>query len=127
MTSAKSLVFVACAAAGFVAAQPSQGMKARELFYSAPVDPGTQKPIDPPPTVDRKTTVAKNTTRKRTAATTQETHTVAASVPLGLKYSLLRREIAGAYQPVTTPTTFQPGTGSASKWIPTPKDIFTLS
>jgi len=78
-------------------------LKARELFYTPP--PDAAKPAPPTKAPDAKAatkTVAKSTTKS-------ETHTLSASVPLGLRYAVLKRDENGQYNEVDPDTSFRSG------------------
>jgi hypothetical protein len=78
-------------------------LKARELFYTPP--PDAAKPAPPTKAPDAKAatkTVAKS-------ATKSETHTLSASVPLGLRYAVLKRDENGQYNEVDPDTSFRSG------------------
>jgi hypothetical protein len=83
-------------AAGYGQDQPV--LKARELFYTPPAD--AVKPV---------ANVAKKTPTKSVAAKSGGTHTLAASVPLGLRYAVLKRDAGGQYQEVDPDTSFRSG------------------
>ena len=82
-------------------------LKARELFYTPPPDaakPGpTSTPAPKAPEAKAATkTVAKSTTKS-------ETHTLSASVPLGLRYAVLKRDENGQYNEIDPDTSFRSG------------------
>jgi hypothetical protein len=85
--------------------QEKPGLKARELFYTpAPEAPKTPEPPAPPkagpkaPAKSKTVPVAK-----------ADTHTVATTVPLGLRYAMLKRDDAGKFVEVDPDTTFRTG------------------
>ena len=78
-------------------------LKARELFYTPP--PDTAKPV-----AAAKETQAKPVTKTVAKSTTKsETHTLSASVPLGLRYAVLKRDASGQYNEVDSDTNFRSG------------------
>jgi len=76
-------------------------LKARELFYTPPAD--APKPAE----------TAKSATKKApakpVAAKANETHTLATSVPLGLRYAVLKRDSGGQFQEIDPDTSFRSG------------------
>ena len=98
-------------------AQDNAGLHARELFYTPPPDaaPAPAKPpvnnkIAPkrtvPPAQDIKPTDAK----APAASTTPAEHSIAvAAVPLGVRYSVLKRNTANQFVEVEPDTTFHSG------------------
>jgi len=77
-------------------------LKARELFYTPP--PDAAKPA--PPT---KGPEAKAATKKTAATKSGDTHTLSASIPLGLRYAVLKRDANGEYNEVDPDTSFRSG------------------
>jgi hypothetical protein len=88
----KALVMVA-AFSGVVWAQDS-GLKARELFYTPPPDTTPAKKSVPARTPAKKTTVPVVN---------------AANVPLGLRYSVMKRDAGGKFAEVDQDATFHSG------------------
>ena len=76
----------------------TQTLKARELFYTPP--PDAAKPV---------ATAAKKASVKPVAAKAGDTHTLSASVPLGLRYAVLKRDANGQYNEVDPDTSFRSG------------------
>jgi len=86
----------------------TQTLKARELFYTPP--PDLAKAADAAkPAADAKTTPTKKVAAKAAAPKAGDTHTLAASVPLGLRYAVLKRDASGQYQEVDPDTNFRSG------------------
>ena len=79
-------------------------LKARELFYTPP--PDAAKPSDAKAAT--KTVAAKSVAPKATTKT-GDTHTLSASVPLGLRYAVLKRDAGGQYNEVDPDTSFRSG------------------
>jgi len=78
-------------------------LKARELFYTPPPDAAKPAPASKAPEAKAVTkTVAKSTTKS-------ETHTLSASVPLGLRYAVLKRDTSGQYNEIDPDTSFRSG------------------
>ena len=78
-------------------------LKARELFYTPPPDAAKPAPATKAPEARAATkAVAKSTTKS-------ETHTLSASVPLGLRYAVLKRDASGQYNEVDPDTSFHSG------------------
>ena len=83
-------------------------LKARELFYTPPPDAAKPAPAPKPP--EAKAPEAKAVTKTvAKSATKSETHTLTASVPLGLRYAVLKRDANGQYAEVDPDTSFQSG------------------
>ncbi|MEO8049274.1 MAG: DUF4384 domain-containing protein [Acidobacteriota bacterium] len=114
------LAMVATAAWG----QGNASLRARELFYTPPPDSASAKPqvaapvtpaapAAPAPKAIAKKTPAKRPGSSSGAASTAPTQAVvdnpSALVPLGMRYSVLKRNAAGVYQEVDADTTFQSG------------------
>ncbi|HYV63039.1 MAG TPA: DUF4384 domain-containing protein, partial [Bryobacteraceae bacterium] len=94
-------ILASVVAPGVVWSQGQPVLKARELFYTPP--PDAAKPV-----ADTKAAPAKKVAAK--AATPKaDTHTVTASVPLGLRYAVLKRDASGQYQEVDPDTNFRSG------------------
>jgi hypothetical protein len=113
--------------------QATDSLRARELFYTPPPDSSGVKPqaaapavtaaapaapAAPAPKAIAKKAIAKKAPAKRPATTpgaapAAPTEAVAdnpsALVPLGMRYSVLKRDTAGAYQEVDADTTFKSG------------------
>ena len=77
-------------------------LKARELFYTPP--PDTAKPVE-----TAKAAPAKKVAAKSAAPKTADTHTLSTSVPLGLRYAVLKRDASGQYSEVDPDTNFRSG------------------
>jgi hypothetical protein len=73
-------------------------LKARELFYTPPAD--TRKPAAVAP---------KKTPAKPVAGKSSDAHTLATSVPLGLRYAVLKRDAGGQFQEIDPDTSFRSG------------------
>src|SRR5205085_3098750 len=73
-----------------------------ELFYTPP--PDTAKPI-----ADAKAAPAKKVAAKSAAPKAGDTHTLATSVPLGLRYAVLKRDPGGQFQEIDPDTSFRSG------------------
>jgi hypothetical protein len=86
---------------GVVYAQGQPVLRARELFYTPPAD--TPKPAE----------TAKSATKKAptkpVATKSGDTHTLATSVPLGLRYAVLKRDAGGQFQEIDPDTSFRSG------------------
>jgi hypothetical protein len=89
---------------GVAWSQPQPVLKARELFYTPP--PDAAKPAAAKPAT-RKATA--KTAAKSGAPKAGDTHTLAASVPLGLRYAVLKRDENGQYNEVDPDTNFRSG------------------
>jgi hypothetical protein len=95
------------------AQQPT--LKARELFYTPP--PDASKPAITASAPDAKDPEAKAATKPvaakssiaKTATKPGNTHTLTASVPLGLRYAVLKRDEGGQYNEVDPDTSFRSG------------------
>ena len=85
-------------------------LKARELFYTPP--PDTAKPVaaakEPEAKAATKSVPTKSVATKGTAKA-GDTHTLSASVPLGLRYAVLKRDAGGQYNEVDPDTSFRSG------------------
>jgi len=84
-----------------VCAQDQPVLKARELFYTPPADA-------PKPAETAKSATKKAPT-KAVAAKSGDTHTLATSVPLGLRYAVLKRDAGGQFQEIDPDTSFRSG------------------
>ncbi|HTB13056.1 MAG TPA: DUF4384 domain-containing protein [Bryobacteraceae bacterium] len=97
----KALVAIA-AFSGLACAQDS-GLKARELFYTPP----------PAETAPAKKSPAKPPVAKQTAPPSPKQNSVpvvnAANVPLGLRYSVMKRDASGKFIEVDQDSTFRSG------------------
>ena len=97
--------------------QSQPALKARELFYTPPPDApkptATAKPeakaASKAKPVANKAVSNKTASDKTASGKTNDTHTLAASVPLGLRYAVLKRDSAGQYQEVDPDTSFRSG------------------
>jgi hypothetical protein len=98
--------------------QGTASLRARELFYTPPPDASVVKPLVTPPPVPAPApkVVAKKTPAKSPApsqppssAPTQAVVDKPASGPLGMRYSVLKRNTAGEYQEVDADTVFHSG------------------
>jgi len=77
-------------------------LKARELFYTPPPDAARPAPAPKAPE-------AKAVTKKTAATKSGDTHTLTASIPLGLRYAVLKRDADGQYNEVNPDTSFRSG------------------
>jgi len=82
-------------------------LKARELFYTPPPDAAKLAPATKAP--EAKAPEAKAATKKIAATKPGNTHTLTASVPLGLRYAVLKRDEGGQYSEVDPDTSFRSG------------------
>lgn len=82
-------------------------LKARELFYTPPPDAPKPAPATKAPEV--KAPEAKAATKKVAVTKPGNTHTLTASVPLGLRYAVLKRDEGGQYNEVDPDTSFRSG------------------
>ncbi len=90
-------------------------LKARELFYTPP--PDAAKPAAAPAVTTKApevktapaTPASNKTATKPVAKKSGNTHTLAASVPLGLRYAVLKRDADGQYTEVDPDTSFRSG------------------
>jgi hypothetical protein len=116
----RSLLILGILGACAASAQNVSGLNARELFYTPPPDPA---PAPPPKTTNNKisakrtTPPAPQTAKASTppapapanpAPGASSLHTVAA-VPLGVRYSVLKRNAANQFVEVNPDATFQSG------------------
>lgn len=92
---------VLAASTGLLQAQEPT-LKARELFYTPPPDAAKLAPKPKAPE-------AKAVTKKTAATKSGDTHTLTASVPLGLRYAVLKRDAGGQYNEVDPDTSFRSG------------------
>jgi hypothetical protein len=98
---------ILASAMGWSQSQPV--LKARELFYTPPPDAAkpAASPAKAPESTDAKPQ-AKKAAAKPGAPKTGD-HKLTASVPLGLRYAVLKRDAAGQYQEVDANTNFHSG------------------
>lgn len=99
----KPLMVLAILASPAVYSQDS-GLKARELFYTPPPDVSAQ----PKPPVKKSVPARPPVTKENRTQTTVPVSTVA-NVPLGLRYSVLKRDVAGKFNEVDADSTFRSG------------------
>ena len=113
----KSLLLLALAATA-AWGQGTASLRARELFYTPPPDASALKPpaAAPAPAAPAPKTIAKKTPAKSPAPTqppssapTQAVVDKPATGPLGMRYSVLKRNAAGEYQEVDADTVFHSG------------------
>jgi len=100
----KSLVVMAVFS-GAIWAQDS-GLKARELFYTPPPEPAPAKKSVParPPVAKQQ-----NPPANQTSSTNQVPVVAVANVPLGLRYSVMKRDASGKFAEVDQDATFHSG------------------
>lgn len=96
----KHLLTLTILMSGAAWAQSQPVLKARELFYTPP--PDAAKPADTK-------TAAKKAPVKQVAVKSSDSHTLTASVPLGLRYAVLKRDAGGQYNEVDPDTSFRSG------------------
>src|SRR5512135_3555167 len=92
-------ILVISAAWGVVYGQDQPVLKARELFYTPPAD--APKPADTAKSATKKAPT------KSAGAKSGDTHTLATSVPLGLRYAVLKRDAGGQFQEIDPDTSFR--------------------
>jgi len=97
----KHFVILPILAISVVWGQEQPVLKARELFYTPPADA-------PKPAETAKSATKKAPT-KPVAAKASDTHTLATSVPLGLRYAVLKRDAGGQFQEIDPDTSFRSG------------------
>jgi hypothetical protein len=102
----KHLLFLTVLGASLAWGQGQPVLKARELFYTPP--PDAAKPVSAAPSSDAKS-ATKKVAAKSGAAKSADTHTLSASVPLGLRYAVLKRDANGQYNEVDPDTSFRSG------------------
>lgn len=81
-------------------------LKARELFYTPPAD--APKPADTAKSATKKA-ATKSVATKSGVSKSDDTHTLATSVPLGLRYAVLKRDSGGQFQEIDPDTSFRSG------------------
>jgi hypothetical protein len=104
-----ALAILAVPMGSLQAQQPT--LKARELFYTPPPDTSKPAPGTPVPAVkepEAKAVATKSSTAKA-ATKAGNAHTLTASVPLGLRYAVLKRGEGGQYNEVDPDTSFRSG------------------
>ncbi len=111
--SMKPLLLLALTAAA-AWGQGTASLRARELFYTPPPDASASKPPTTPPPAPRvvsKKTPAKSPTPSQppSSAPTEAVVDKPASGPLGMRYSVLKRNAAGEYREVDVDTVFHSG------------------
>ena len=88
----------------------SQTLKARELFYTPPPDAAKPPAVTKAPDAKAATkTIATKSAAPKSASKAGDTHKLSASVPLGLRYAVLKRDASGQYQEVDPDTNFRSG------------------
>jgi len=88
-------------------AQDTSGLHARELFYT-PVPQASQPPAQPQ-TAPAKPKPAVKVEEKAKKPAPQSTSTLAVTAPLGMRYSVLKRNAAGTFEEVDPDTNFRSG------------------
>lgn len=101
----KHLLTLTILMSGAVWSQAQPVLKARELFYTPP--PDSAKPAETAKPAVKAAVKAAPT--KSVSNKTGGTHTVTASVPLGLRYAVLKRDANGQYNEVDPDTSFRSG------------------
>ena len=96
----KHFLTVTILVASAVWGQQQPTLKARELFYTPP--PDAAKPAETK-------AAPKKAPAKQVANKSGDTHTLSASVPLGLRYAVLKRDANGQYNEVDPDTNFRSG------------------
>jgi Domain of unknown function (DUF4384) len=100
----KHILVLTLLMSGAAWSQTEPVLKARELFYTPP--PDAAKPAAPAP----KAPEAKAATKTVAKSTAKSgTHTLSASVPLGLRYAVLKRDANGQYNEIDPDTSFRSG------------------
>lgn len=95
-------------------AQQTPGLHARELFYTPPAQTQTPAQPEPPKLVAPKAPAPKTTSKAApktpaTGAPAAGTHTIQAAMPLGLRYSILKRGDNNQFTEVDPDFTFKSG------------------
>jgi hypothetical protein len=91
-------------------------LKARELFYTPPPDPA-KTAASPSKAPEAKAPETKASAKRvptksvatKASAKAGDTHTLSASVPLGLRYAVLKRDANGQYNEIDPDTNFRSG------------------
>lgn len=96
----KHFVILPILAMSAVFGQNQPVLKARELFYTPPAD--APKPPETAKAAAKKVAV-------KSSPKAADTHTLAASVPLGLRYAVLKRDATGQFQEIDPDTSFRSG------------------
>src|ERR1700688_1533890 len=102
---------IMAAFAGVLSAQDA-GLKARELFYAPPPDAATtQKTATHNNVKPTRAAATKQTTTPVTTETTKSpmVNVVNSNVPLGMRYSVLKRDASGTFKEVDSDATFHSG------------------
>jgi len=102
----KHLLILTILVASTAWSQQQPVLKARELFYTPPADPA--KPATAAKAPEAKA-ATKTVATKSSAPKAGDTHTLSASVPLGLRYAVLKRDSNGQYNEVDPDTNFRSG------------------
>ena len=102
----KSLLALALLVPASVWSQDKPTLNARELFYTPAPDPPAVSQTKQPPTTTKQ---AEKKQPAQAKSAKSDAHVVAASVPLGLRYSVLKRDSAGTFQEVDPDTIFHSG------------------
>jgi Domain of unknown function (DUF4384) len=98
---------IMAAFAGVLSAQDA-GLKARELFYAPPTDAAKPAHNNVKPT---RAAATKQTTTPVTTETTKSpmVNVINSNVPLGMRYSVLKRDASGSFKEVDSDATFHSG------------------
>src|ERR1041385_1276851 len=103
----KHFLVITILMAGAAWCQSQPVLKARELFYTPP--PDAAKPAEAAKAADAKSSVKKVAVKSPGPAKAAETHTLTTSVPLGLRYAVLKRDAGGQFQEIDPDTSFRSG------------------
>jgi len=106
----KHILVLAILMSGAAWSQTEPVLKARELFYTPP--PETAKPAAPAKAPEAKAATKAAPAKSvptRNAKDAGDKHTLSASVPLGLRYAVMKREANGEYGEVDPDTSFHSG------------------
>jgi hypothetical protein len=90
--------------------QTEPALKARELFYTPP--PDAAKPaatVKAPETKAATKAIPAKPVPTKNAANAGDKHTLSASVPLGLRYAVMKRDASGQYSEIDPDTSFHSG------------------
>jgi len=112
----KHILVLTILMSGAVWSQTEPALKARELFYTPPPD-ATKPAASPARAPETKAPAAKADTKRmpaksaptKTAGKSGGAHTLSASIPLGLRYAVLKRDANNQYNEVDPDTSFRSG------------------
>jgi hypothetical protein len=106
----KHILVLTILMSGAAWSQTEPALKARELFYTPP--PDAAKPaatVKAPETKAATKAIPAKPIPTKNATNAGDKHTLSASVPLGLRYAVMKRDASGQYSEIDPDTSFHSG------------------